>query len=380
MKRSYEFLYLSRWVAAAAVVVYHIRQVIFAPMDHGASAGTFVFYVVTAFGQEAVVVFFVLSGFLVGGLSLEKRGRGRFDLLDYSSHRFARIYIVFIPSHALTLACDLIGGQLAPSTYAPPLVHDAGYSVADLIGNIFMLGGVLVPRFGSNAPSWSLVNEWWYYVLFGCAIAALPDRRWSVRAAGVLVAVVVLSVLPISAVLLGAGWAIGVAVWVYVERRLTAPPLWAAGLALAVGLAISFLLRRHAGDTLAWWRYYGANAAVAIGFSALLLAVVARGDVKLPFPKTNKFLADFSYSIYLIHYPVTLMVVSALKAASLLPARGEPSAAALGCFCLCLAVIYPLGVVFYFCFERNTAALRRLAHGLANTAGGYLSARFAPAP
>jgi hypothetical protein len=52
------------------------------------------FYFVTVLEKEAVVIFFVLSGFLIGGSLANSMQRGGFDLGRYLIARFVRIYIV----------------------------------------------------------------------------------------------------------------------------------------------------------------------------------------------------------------------------------------------------------------------------------------------
>ena len=68
------FLDFIRWMAALLVVLQHIRYLWFAEYaDIQNKTILFkLFYFLTGFGSEAVMVFFVLSGFLVGGGGLKK--------------------------------------------------------------------------------------------------------------------------------------------------------------------------------------------------------------------------------------------------------------------------------------------------------------------
>jgi hypothetical protein len=58
-----------RGLAALLVVVEHLRAFLFVPFPQVVSPGviTKAFYLVTGLGHQAVMIFFVLSGFLVGG-------------------------------------------------------------------------------------------------------------------------------------------------------------------------------------------------------------------------------------------------------------------------------------------------------------------------
>ena len=58
-----------RGVAALLVCLEHLRAFLFVPFAQLKSLGVFTkgFYLVTGLGHQAVMIFFVLSGFLVGG-------------------------------------------------------------------------------------------------------------------------------------------------------------------------------------------------------------------------------------------------------------------------------------------------------------------------
>ena len=58
-------------------------------------------------------MFFIVSGFLVGGSVWRLIAQARFDLGAYLINRFARIYLVFIP--ALLLVLVLEHGRAASS-------------------------------------------------------------------------------------------------------------------------------------------------------------------------------------------------------------------------------------------------------------------------
>lgn len=108
-----------RWTAAFAVLAGHVRAFCFPPYGEFANPGvlTRAFYLGTGFGHQAVMVFFVLSGFLVGGRALEKMEHQKFKPGDYMIDRVSRLYPVFIACLVLTayLYCK---GSLQPTTLA----------------------------------------------------------------------------------------------------------------------------------------------------------------------------------------------------------------------------------------------------------------------
>src|SRR3990167_11299332 len=93
-----------RWLAAMAVVVGHVRNTIFLsyPELGPTGIGVKVFFLVTNFHFEAVMVFFVLSGALVGGKNLDAVLRGRFSPARYAIDRFTRIYTGVLPAVLLS--------------------------------------------------------------------------------------------------------------------------------------------------------------------------------------------------------------------------------------------------------------------------------------
>ena len=111
------------------------------------------------FGQEAVILFFIVSGFVIH-LSCQPPGSQTFK--TYFVKRFVRIYVPLIV---------VLGIGFIVESYNRGALADV--SVTELLGNLLMLQdwppempGVLVdPVFGNN-PLWSLSYEWWFYMLY----------------------------------------------------------------------------------------------------------------------------------------------------------------------------------------------------------------------
>lgn len=113
-----------------------------------------------SFGQEAVIVFFVLSGFVIGWSV--NAGQKAFFFKQYFNKRFTRIYSVWLLSSVFLALIILFGSN----NYEWP-------SVIQVLGNMFMLQdfsvgkpAVLVEPILGNSPLWSLHYEWWFYMFF----------------------------------------------------------------------------------------------------------------------------------------------------------------------------------------------------------------------
>ena len=65
-----------------------------------------IFFFGTRLGHEAVMIFFVLSGFLVGGNLVSRIRQGRFKISDYAIDRGTRISIPLVAACVLTLVIN----------------------------------------------------------------------------------------------------------------------------------------------------------------------------------------------------------------------------------------------------------------------------------
>jgi peptidoglycan/LPS O-acetylase OafA/YrhL len=172
------FLNASRWWAAFLVAAHHVRHIVLADASDVALSGALVktFYFITSLGTQAVMIFFVVSGYLVGGTAIARsRSRG-FDLVDYAAKRTSRIYTVLVPALLVGGALDFVGVHFINSSelYTNGAHNEriAGFfaiagklDIATLLGNFLMLENILTTHLGTNSPLWSLVYEWWYYCM-----------------------------------------------------------------------------------------------------------------------------------------------------------------------------------------------------------------------
>ena len=364
------FFDFARWAAALLVVATHVRQLLLVDkvaLPH-LTLPLAMLYRVTGLGEEAVIAFFVMSGYLVGGQVVRTLREDRFRLRDYAAARISRIYVVLIPALLCGALCDLAGLRWADvggvySRHAPlgeGSLTIAG-AIADylnlktLIGNLAMLETIVVERLGSNGPLWSLVNEWWYYVIFGCLAASLRSGAIAFRLSVALIAATCLFVLPLHITLWGCVWLLGTAAAVYAGTTLPRPPLWLGLLccALAVGVERHMYALQ---PKMGMWPSFGCDMILAIGFSILSLAFATPGK-PLAGARFHAWAANFSYSTYLTHFPFMLLCGSLAVKVLGLPFQGYPSAYAIAA----MAAIVLLCLVYAFAFSRLTEAHTSLA-------------------
>lgn len=167
------FLDLVRLLAAIAVFLSHASW-----QDHTGG----VLWQLGTIGREAVDVFFVLSGFVIGHAA-----QGR-TLRDYMLSRLARVYSVALPALVLTFVLDGIGRSVRPALYHGFCCDHGGAPVWQMLRNAVFAGNIWGAEVspGSDIPYWSLGFEAWYYLAFGLLVF-LP-RRWGwVGAVGAMV-------------------------------------------------------------------------------------------------------------------------------------------------------------------------------------------------
>lgn len=160
-------LYLDccRFLAAVLVVVSHFRP-------YGAIAsGSGHWWL--SLGRESVVVFFVLSGFVIA-YTAERKPTG---LRGYCVARCTRIYSVALPVALLAFgaAALLVLAKLA----TPQQFYQLGKPWLYLPLHLLFMGELwtLSETPPLLAPYWSLGYEVWYYALFGAAFYLRGRRR-----------------------------------------------------------------------------------------------------------------------------------------------------------------------------------------------------------
>ncbi len=156
----YQLLDWLRFLSALLVVLCHVRPQhwvewsAIASEDKGILSALFLALIRP--GPEAVIVFFVLSGYLVGGRLFERWRDASFDPVAYARDRVTRIFIPLIGAAPLTVLVvfNTIG------------VPAEGFAW-EVLGNVLQTQGVLVEPLTGNGPFWSLSYEVWFYVLGG---------------------------------------------------------------------------------------------------------------------------------------------------------------------------------------------------------------------
>jgi peptidoglycan/LPS O-acetylase OafA/YrhL len=303
-----------RGLAALAVYISHIR-LLFLP-----AYGTLVapnallggIYLAMRLGHPAVMVFFVLSGYLVGGSVLKDFSAGRWHWGSYLLKRGTRLYVVLIPALALTVLWDSAIGQSLITSIAtltsgrPPgtTIISSAFGAPTLVANLFFLQTILSPPYGSDGPLWSLSWEWWYYLLFPCCLMALTSRR---RLAHGALVVLILALVGRHIALYFVIWLMGagIGLWpISLRKRLTVSPLL---FALACMLTVAALVEWKIGSAAA---QIGADFGVGVVTTLLIASFIgdSRRSKPGPYQSLSNRMSAISYTLYTVHLPFLLFL------------------------------------------------------------------------
>lgn len=317
-----------RTTAAILVALGHMRTLLF--VDYGASESRSVWvqalYLLGSLGHPAVIVFFVLSGYLVGGGTIRAVASGQFTWLSYGVARMARLWIVLLPALFLTQIFDRAGawinrdseiykGSSAYHAVIPPEGVGPFLGWAEVLGNAFFVQSIHVHTLGTNSPLWSLAYEFWYYLLFPAALMALSGKfgvRTRVLSAGIFILGSFVAGLEV--LLLFPVWILGALVS-WQSGRIARLLLRISALGrrcLRLLCAVSVLAAAVASDFMGGG-YVVVAAFVTIPTAALIASTTVDNS---PLPKRMSVwgglsgAAAWSYTLYAIHMPVLAFLVS----------------------------------------------------------------------
>ncbi len=296
------YLDLVRFVAACLVYLYHSNQRLLVQDILPASN----------YGHSSVIVFFVLSGYVIAFVADTKEK----IWTDYAASRISRIYSVAIPALLLTIVLDAVGRRLYPGLYDYPFDQ----FVIRVASSLLMANEVWfisITSF-SNVPYWSICFEMWYYIGFGL-LTFLPLRI------GLPLTVVTALALGPKIVLLAPIWAAGVALhrW-HALQRMPEPLAWM----LAVGSTVAIVLFHALGvepwstaqlkaalgeplhTNMTFAKFFPSDyllgLLVFLNFAGMRKVCERRAGLFARVEKPVRSLAAYTLTLYLLHQPLFL--------------------------------------------------------------------------
>lgn len=278
----------------------------------------------TQFGHESVMVFFVLSGFIIYHSTTSKNS----TLQKYAVARLSRIYSVAIPAVCFSVVAAIVISQSAE--FQPE--HLGNYkepsTLSTLSSLLFLNESYLNPAtLTLNNPYWSLCYEVWFYVIFGAFYFTRRKLRYlAVTVAALIAGPAILVLMPV--------WLMGAALAASGKYK----SHWSHGWAWAgflAPLAVIFLIRTTGLDWFVqsalyenvpgYWRLDFSQRFVTDYLIGLSLCLHIAAFSSLP-QKIQAFfvrhqstfvaLAGFSFTLYLFHRPLTQIIGAYFPVAS----------------------------------------------------------------
>lgn len=304
MQREFSiYLDLIRFLAAALVLVHHSN---FKELSQ-----QHVWF--SEHGPAAVIVFFVLSGYVISYVSVGKER----EPLDYWSSRLSRFYSLAVPIVLFCPLLDWMGASMGPQFYdGGRTTHDLAFlRILTSLAFVNEVWTMAIMSF-SNVPYWSLNYEMWYYIMF--AVVAFTRGRARVA----LLTAAVLFVGP-KIVLLAPVWMLGVLAHRW--DRLRSLPSWTYWLMFCVSWPLYFIYIHYnmaeIGSDLTqrlfgtWWQTQLSFSKYFLTDYVLALVVLAnfvgfRGIAEhfrrplMAVEKPIRWLAGYTFSLYILHQPL----------------------------------------------------------------------------
>lgn len=270
---------------------------------------------------EAVLVFIIISGFVIANVVLERRENWG-PYITRRAFRIFPVYLLVLPIGAATMylaeaALDYMSWSAIPAfkyddTVRATIASVEAEPVAHWTSHVLLLQGLIPDSLLDNAqtsflgPAWSLSLEWQFY-LIAPALVVMLSRRLGAFVALILLAlgaglyrIGVFGVFELPSLFPAVGYlfALGIA------SRLVYPMLKQASFfptAVAIGCMILALLYRELLAIALWGAFLAIIAGVSRMAHERLVARVVRAATESPLAV---WLGARSYAVYLAHWPI----------------------------------------------------------------------------
>ena len=338
-----------RFLSALMVLLSHVRGGTF--VEYGALTSNqktpiiALFYAVTRLGGEAVIVFFVLSGFLVGGKSLERIATRSFKPSNYTIDRCSRILVPLIPALLLTALVEF-------------KIHQ-NFNLLHFVGNLFSLQGILVPSLSGNSPLWSLPYEVWCYGLMGVVGLVASRRKFSLLLTGCFALVLIFFSQLNTAYLLC--WFIGTFAYILKPHKSLKLLLIGTVISLygifSIQLNVASVSISHSYLQLFTPSVDISRLLLAIGIALTIQQLILLQPKKHTIARLEQLggkLAAFSYTLYLTHMPVKAAIEFYFK----LERAGSINLDSISIFIVKILICLALALFLYWLFEKRTTLVR----------------------
>ncbi len=324
--------YFFRWFKRISSTLGHIRWLLWEGYSEGylkhpetySFMNKIIMYSLSVFrfGHQSVMLFFILSGFVIHlrySNQIANNSFESFDTLNYLKRRAKRIYPPFIFALLLAFVLDTIGMNLGFSIYEGKTlnivinqnINHINHDFLTFLGNLAFLLKTHVPVFATVLTSWSLKYEWWFYMIY--PLMLFVNRKTVLGTLGLVISLQIYAFyFPINLLFLSLFneicsvlllWWLGTVLADIYTKRLLIPMKYLSILTI-------FLLTVLFANKMPIYLQPYLDLFCAIGFVGLiaLLFQLQSLNISLKFLEKFKFLGDFSYTLYIIHFPIVVFI------------------------------------------------------------------------
>ncbi|HVX49944.1 MAG TPA: acyltransferase [Chitinophagaceae bacterium] len=295
----------TRLIAALTVAFTHARAIWFRDKEYD--------YVTSHLSHGSVIVFFVLSGYVIAYTT----GTKNRTLSEYAAARLSRLYSGMVPALVFTLLVLVILLFQQPALLNR---YAQDHTVWRYIISFFFCNEIW---FLSAAPLlngviWSLSFEFWFYVIFGCWLYRNNHKN------GFLLLIIAMVIAGPKIILMLFVWILGVLAYNLPKPRLKPPDrriyimlsLFTAVVLMLVLPQIPYPVNT---SKLYWASPFISDfiAALFIAFAFWLLELSPRPALINNKIKFFRKIADLTFPIYILHYPCLVLIKSFITGSSL---------------------------------------------------------------
>lgn len=347
-KQHYYWLDVIRFLAAFAVMACHYRGFFF--VEYGAlspdqqNIPMQIFFLLTRLGDEAVMVFFVLSGFLVGGKAIDKARKGIFDIKNYAIDRFVRIILPLLSSMLLCIPITIF-------------VMNENVDWYVWIMNLFSMQGIFVESLKFMGPLWSLSYEVWFYITIAALIAYICNYKRILAAIILLICAAVFIKLKTAYLFI---WFMGALAFLNIPKKFNAKVFIPSLFVIIIAIMVLQIFRDSRSLSAV---ILGEDMRMVVKlvmafficiFISYIINIKPNGKISCLINNVGTKAAAWSYTLYLVHAPIGWMLTR-------IGFQREDNvnlysiAMYITAMLICIIITYCV----YWCFEKRTAVVKK---------------------
>ena len=307
MTKAYPNLEGLRFLAAATVVLWHYQHFAFIGTSDTAVATNEqplaqVLAPIYTFGQYAVQVFWLLSGFIFFAKYAGAIAAGTVSAREFALRRFSRLY----PLHLVTMLSVLVLQHVHRMIADSYFVYERNSAIDVALHLVFASQWPPHRSYSLNGPVWSVSLEVLAYATFFLAARYLPRPYWLAIASPALLAWSLTNDSALGQCV--ALFFLGGVAWVASSalRGVAVIVVTAVALAWLGVLGHGMVQQAQPHAVLS----YGGQLLLFTAVALLLVALGALPQATGGLARLLTWLGDLTYSSYLIHFPLQLLAVT----------------------------------------------------------------------